>query len=43
MVNLPVLDAHYGDSPYRTCLYGVFSNLYGGGQANNIFTVGDFE
>ena len=22
---------------YKTCLYGNFLNLYGGGQANNIF------
>jgi hypothetical protein len=34
---MPVLTAHYGESPYKTCLYGDFLNLYGGGQGNSIF------
>ena len=25
---MPVLTAHYGESPYKTCLYGDFLNLY---------------
>ena len=29
---MPVLTAHYGESPYKSCLYGDFLNLYGGGQ-----------
>jgi hypothetical protein len=29
-----------GESPYKTCLYGSFLNLYGGGQANSILTTG---
>ena len=37
---MPVLTAHYGESPYKTCLYGDFLNLYGGGQGNSIFTTG---
>jgi hypothetical protein len=42
MVQLPVLTAHYmyGESTYKTYLYGNFLNLYGGGQANSIFTTG---
>jgi hypothetical protein len=40
MVQTPVLTAHYGESPYKTFLYGDFLNLYGGGQANSIFTNG---
>ena len=32
--------AHYGESPYKICSYGYFLNLYGGGQANSIFTTG---
>jgi hypothetical protein len=40
LVQLPVLTAHYGESPYKTWLYGNFLNLYGGGQANSIFTTG---
>jgi hypothetical protein len=38
LVKLPVLTAHYGESPYKTCLYGEFLNLYDGGRANNILT-----
>ena len=37
---MPVLTAHYGESPYKTCLYGDFLNLYGGGQGNSILTTG---
>ena len=37
---MPVLAAHCGESPYKTYLYGDFSNLYGGGQGNSIFTTG---
>ena len=40
LVQMPVLTAHYGESPYKTCLYGDFLNLYGGGQANSIFIAG---
>ena len=40
LVRMPVLTAHYGESPYKTCLYGEFLNLYGGGQENSIFTTG---
>ena len=40
LVQMPVLTAHYGESPYKTCLYGDFLNLYGGGQGNSIFTTG---
>jgi hypothetical protein len=29
-----------GESPYKTCLYGDFLNLYGGGQKNSIFSTG---
>ena len=32
LVQMPVLTAHYGESPYKTCLYGDFLNLYGGGK-----------
>jgi hypothetical protein len=35
---MPVLNAHYGEASYKTCLYGDFLNLYGGGQANSILT-----
>ena len=34
---MPVLTAHYGDSPYKTCLHGDFLNLYGGGIGTVIF------
>jgi hypothetical protein len=37
---MPVLTAHYGESPYKTSLYGNFLNLYGGGQENSISTPG---
>jgi hypothetical protein len=37
---MPVLTAHYDESPYKTCLYGEFLNLYGGGQGNSILTTG---
>ena len=30
LVQIPVLNSHYGESPYKTCLYGDFLNLYGG-------------
>jgi hypothetical protein len=40
MVQMPVLNAHYGESPYKTCVYGEFLDLYGGGQGNSIFTTG---
>jgi hypothetical protein len=40
MVQTPVLNALYGESSYKICLYGDFLNLYGGGQENNIFTTG---
>jgi hypothetical protein len=40
LVQMPVLTAQYGESPYKTCLYGDFLNLYGGGQGNSIFTTG---
>ena len=33
---MPVFTAHYGESPYKTCLYRNFLNLYGGGEANSI-------
>ena len=33
---MPVLNSHYGESPYKTSLYGDFLNLYGGGQRNSI-------
>jgi hypothetical protein len=29
-----------GESPYKTCVYGDFLNLYGGGKKNSIFTTG---
>ena len=32
LVQIPVLTAHYGESPYKTCLYGNFLNLYGGAK-----------
>jgi hypothetical protein len=34
MVHLPVLSAQYGESPYKTSLYGDFLKLYDDGQAN---------
>ena len=37
LVQTPVLTAHYGESLYKTCLYGEFLNLYSGGQRNSIF------
>jgi hypothetical protein len=37
---MPVLNVHYGESPYKTCLDGNFLNLYGGGQESSIFTTG---
>jgi hypothetical protein len=37
---MPVLTAHYGESPYKTCLYGDFLNLYGGGKGNSILITG---
>ena len=37
---MPVLTAHYGESPYETCLYGEFLNLYGDGQENSILAAG---
>ena len=40
VVQIPVLTAHYGESQYKTCLYGEFLNLYGGGQGNSISTTG---
>jgi hypothetical protein len=40
MVHLPVLTDHYGESPYRTSMYGDFLNVYGDGQTNRIFTTG---
>jgi hypothetical protein len=30
----------YGESPYKTYLYGEFLKLYNGGQGNSIFTTG---
>jgi hypothetical protein len=30
---MQVLISHYGESSYKTCLYGDFLNLYGDGQA----------
>ena len=38
LVQLPVLTAHYGESPYKICFYWEFLNLCGGGQANSIYT-----
>jgi hypothetical protein len=38
LVQAVVLNAHYGESPYKTCLYGDFFNLYGGGRTDSIFT-----
>ena len=43
LVHLSVLNSHFGESPYTTCSYGNFLNLYCGGRANNIFTASDFE
>jgi hypothetical protein len=40
MVQMPVLTAHYGESPYKTCFYEDFLNLYGGGKKNSILTTG---
>jgi hypothetical protein len=40
LVRMPVLTANYGESPYKTWLYGDFLNLYGGGQRNSILTTG---
>jgi hypothetical protein len=37
---MPILTVHYGESPYKTCLYEDFLNLYGGGQEKSIFTTG---
>ena len=37
---MPVLTAHYGEPPYKTCLYGGFLNLYGDGKENSIYTTG---
>jgi hypothetical protein len=39
---LPILTAHYGESPYKTCLYEDFLNLYGGGPPKKpyFFTTG---
>ena len=38
LVQIPVLTAHYGEPPYKTCLYGDFLNLYSSEQVNSIFT-----
>jgi hypothetical protein len=40
LAQMPVLTAHYGESPYKICLYWDFLNLYGGGKENSIFTTG---
>jgi hypothetical protein len=40
LVQLRVLTCHYGEPPYKTCLYGDFLNLYGGGGANSILATG---
>ena len=40
LVQITVLTAHYGEPPYKTCLYEDFLNLYNGGQGNSIFTIG---
>ena len=40
LVQIPVLTAYYGESPYKTCLYGDSLNLYGGGHKNSILTTG---
>ena len=40
LVQMPVFAAHYGESAYKTCLYGDFLKLYGGGEENSIFTIG---
>ena len=37
---MPVLTAHYGEPPYKTCLYGDFLDLYYGGKKNSIFRTG---
>ena len=39
LVQMPVLTAHYGESPYKTSLYWEFLNLYGDGQWNSIFFI----
>ena len=40
LAQMPVLTAHYGELLYKTCLYGEFLNLYGGGKRNSILTTG---
>jgi hypothetical protein len=40
LVQMPVLIAHYGESLYKTSLYGNFLNLYGDGHKNSILTTG---
>ena len=40
LVQLPVLTAHYGEPPDKTCWYGDFLNLYGCGQGNSISPAG---
>jgi hypothetical protein len=40
LVQMPVLTAHYGEPQYKTCLYGDFLNLYGGGWGNSILATG---
>ena len=42
LVQIPVLTAHYGEPPYKTCLYGEFLNLYGGGQEKQYFHHQDY-
>jgi hypothetical protein len=42
LVQMPVLTAHYGDLPYKFCLYGEFLNLYSDGQGNSIFYHWDY-
>jgi hypothetical protein len=37
LVQMPVLTAQYGESRYKTCLYGEFLNLYGGGKKEQYF------
>ena len=34
---MPVLTAHYGESPYKTCLYGNFLNLYVAGKGTEFY------
>ena len=36
LVQMPVLTAHYGELPYKTCLYWNFLKLYVAGQLNSI-------